>query len=442
MNPSKRAKTEDEKEQRRIERVLRNRQAAQSSRERKRQEVEKLEGEKHTIERQNYLLRQRLMQVEHEKFQLQQELAKARGEKAPVKNTASKALLASSGPPSPMSSSTAIKQELDDYLPSPQTTPQPMHPRSSFSSESPSSSRSSSPTGTDFDARHATPSDMTQHPAAMLCGLQCLSEAATWRPSSTRCSSAEQRRRHPSAASTRRRRRSPPRPSATHLPCRTLLSTVLSTPLSPLSPLFTSSKPGSRPSTASTPPTTFLLMPWLISTPGNNPLVGSLTRNLLPTQPPSPITQSRLTPSTPTSLAAPCPRTSFPNPSSSRRATTASTFRISLLRRLLASSPIMARPSTDATGRALQMKTRYALRGSSGRSGIVERSGEADVESREWVKASLERCGVRADTLGLGDWLILLRIWSTLATLEKEEKRPWTGAKRRKRRERHRIRRA
>src|SRR6195952_1956061 len=47
----KRAKTEDEKEQRRVERVLRNRRAAQSSRERKRQEVEALELEKSQIER-------------------------------------------------------------------------------------------------------------------------------------------------------------------------------------------------------------------------------------------------------------------------------------------------------------------------------------------------------------------------------------------------------
>ncbi|CAM1501559.1 Fc.00g035430.m01.CDS01 [Cosmosporella sp. VM-42] len=43
LPPRKRAKTEDEKEQRRVERVLRNRRAAQSSRERKRQETEKLE---------------------------------------------------------------------------------------------------------------------------------------------------------------------------------------------------------------------------------------------------------------------------------------------------------------------------------------------------------------------------------------------------------------
>lgn len=72
----KRAKTEDEKEQRRIERVLRNRQAAQSSRERKRQEVEKLEGEKQSIEQQNESLKQRLMAAEHEKFLLHQRVAK------------------------------------------------------------------------------------------------------------------------------------------------------------------------------------------------------------------------------------------------------------------------------------------------------------------------------------------------------------------------------
>ncbi|MDA4133479.1 MAG: hypothetical protein OK454_10210, partial [Thaumarchaeota archaeon] len=46
----KRAKTEDEKEQRRVERVLRNRRAAQSSRERKRLEVEALEKRNQELE--------------------------------------------------------------------------------------------------------------------------------------------------------------------------------------------------------------------------------------------------------------------------------------------------------------------------------------------------------------------------------------------------------
>lgn len=51
LPPRKRAKTEDEKEQRRVERVLRNRRAAQSSRERKRQEVEALEQRNQELER-------------------------------------------------------------------------------------------------------------------------------------------------------------------------------------------------------------------------------------------------------------------------------------------------------------------------------------------------------------------------------------------------------
>ncbi|PHH88711.1 hypothetical protein CDD83_7171 [Cordyceps sp. RAO-2017] len=50
LPPRKRAKTEDEKEQRRVERVLRNRRAAQSSRERKRLEVEALERRNQELE--------------------------------------------------------------------------------------------------------------------------------------------------------------------------------------------------------------------------------------------------------------------------------------------------------------------------------------------------------------------------------------------------------
>lgn len=52
LPPRKRAKTDDEKEQRRVERVLRNRRAAQSSRERKRLEVEALETRNQELEAQ------------------------------------------------------------------------------------------------------------------------------------------------------------------------------------------------------------------------------------------------------------------------------------------------------------------------------------------------------------------------------------------------------
>ncbi|KAI5794424.1 hypothetical protein DFH27DRAFT_135709 [Peziza echinospora] len=58
LPPRKRAKTEAEKEQRRIERVLRNRAAAQSSRERKRKEVEALEDVKNNLADTNTSLQQ------------------------------------------------------------------------------------------------------------------------------------------------------------------------------------------------------------------------------------------------------------------------------------------------------------------------------------------------------------------------------------------------
>ena len=57
----KRAKTEAEKEQRRIERVIRNRLAAHSSRERKRKEVESLEDQKDVVEAENAKLRSQLV---------------------------------------------------------------------------------------------------------------------------------------------------------------------------------------------------------------------------------------------------------------------------------------------------------------------------------------------------------------------------------------------
>ncbi|KAK6353574.1 hypothetical protein TWF696_005536 [Orbilia brochopaga] len=66
LPPRKRAKTEAEKEQRRIERVLRNRAAAHSSRERKRAEQEALEKRKKEIEVENEEMKTRLAQLEQE----------------------------------------------------------------------------------------------------------------------------------------------------------------------------------------------------------------------------------------------------------------------------------------------------------------------------------------------------------------------------------------
>ncbi|KAL2758597.1 hypothetical protein ACRALDRAFT_2100576 [Sodiomyces alcalophilus JCM 7366] len=71
LPPRKRAKTEDEKEQRRVERVLRNRRAAQSSRERKRLEVE-------ALEKKNKELEAALNHAQQANARLMEELAKMR----------------------------------------------------------------------------------------------------------------------------------------------------------------------------------------------------------------------------------------------------------------------------------------------------------------------------------------------------------------------------
>ncbi|KAF6221700.1 hypothetical protein HO133_001668 [Letharia lupina] len=173
LPPRKRAKTEDEKEQRRIERVLRNRQAAQSSRERKRQEVEKLEGEKSFIEQQNESLKERLMTVEHEKFLLTQQVAKLAAQMEAIKRGCSATPRVDSPPLEPdlLTREQFIKQELLDDYPYNLPTPQHSHGAPSTSYSSPSTatySESSTPAtmGLDLDALTATP-DMTQHPAAM-----------------------------------------------------------------------------------------------------------------------------------------------------------------------------------------------------------------------------------------------------------------------------------
>ncbi|KUI56095.1 Transcriptional activator hac1 [Cytospora mali] len=83
LPPRKRAKTEDEKEQRRVERVLRNRRAAQSSRERKRQETE-------ALAQKNKDLEAAVLELQRANAMLQEELKKVRpdlGGAAPNSNS-------------------------------------------------------------------------------------------------------------------------------------------------------------------------------------------------------------------------------------------------------------------------------------------------------------------------------------------------------------------
>ncbi|KMU90453.1 transcriptional activator hac1 [Coccidioides immitis H538.4] len=148
LPPRKRAKTEDEKEQRRIERVLRNRAAAQISRERKRLEIEKLETEKAKMEQQNRFLLQRLAQMEAENNRLSQQVAKLSTEIRSSRGASPQSVSA----PSPTLAPVLFKQE-DDELPL-EKVPIASPPTTIYS-----------PSAAVIDSIDA--SDLTQHPAAM-----------------------------------------------------------------------------------------------------------------------------------------------------------------------------------------------------------------------------------------------------------------------------------
>ncbi|KAJ5798248.1 uncharacterized protein N7503_007544 [Penicillium pulvis] len=277
LPPRKRAKTDDEKEQRRIERVLRNRAAAQTSRERKRLEMEKLETEKINMEQQNQFLLQRLTQMEAENNRLSQQVAQLSAEVRGSRSTTPKA-----GSPvleSPTLTPTLFKQEREELtmeripFPTPSTEYSPTLKPSTL----------------------AEASDATQHPAAVLCDLQCPSlaskELEVRSLSSTSMSSLQLQ-------------------MTLQLLFLTMTSVAYSTVTHPLSQILHSLKTG-LPLAFSTEEIFqhFPLILWLISTPSLSP----------------------------------------------SKASTRPVFRMKLLTRLLACSPALARPLRDATGRALQL---------------------------------------------------------------------------------------
>lgn len=164
LPPRKRAKTEAEKEQRRIERVLRNRAAAQSSRERKRKEVEALEDVKNDLASQNERLKADnahlaaiVQQAQNQTRQLQKEIQSLRAQLegngiAPKIETSSPSLDLLLTP-------TSITHDNFSALsPSDISTPNPMDGTLD-------PSRLSTPSkSVDID-----PFNLTQHTAVMLC---------------------------------------------------------------------------------------------------------------------------------------------------------------------------------------------------------------------------------------------------------------------------------
>lgn len=315
LPPRKRAKTEDEKEQRRIERVLRNRAAAQTSRERKRLEVEKLEGEKQQVEQQNAFLLQRLAQMEAENNRLNRQVAQLSAEIRGSRGSSPKSVT-SDYSVSPTLTPTLFKQERDDVPLEKIPFPTP-----SLSEFSPRLSPAESP-------------DLTQHPAAMLCDLQCQSTDST-------------------------APRTVPAPSPSWAPdlawnftlqmtlqllCLTMTSAAYSTVILPLSHLLHSLKTGS--------PLTFSpeeicqhlpLIHWLISTPTLSPSASTV---------------------------------------STRRR---SVFRMRLLTRLLACTPALARPLRDATGKALQLAVRESSSLSGQTDSSVVDSVRGPMASGDWM---------------------------------------------------------
>ncbi|PQE30116.1 bZIP transcription factor protein [Rutstroemia sp. NJR-2017a WRK4] len=314
LPPRKRAKTEDEKEQRRVERVLRNRRAAQSSRERKRQEVEALESEKRMIERKNHDLELQLADMAAKYQMAVKQLEQVTGGNLPPAFRSSV-----TSPSNPVEQSHATSPSLTRGLFAseqdsirPMMTPQAIRDthnnmQSAMGTVDPASLSPPPMDSTEEAESNASSFDMTQHPAEVLCDLQCQSkEQRPWMASA-----------QPNSVITR--------VLATTLWIQMCLSAI-STILTPMEQIFNSLKTGS--SLLPTPSIITLII-WLATT--SAPLTISSNSTISFTK-----TKSH-------SL-----RPKF-------------SLRIRLLRRLLACSPNLARPLMDATSEAMRLLSEQKL---------------------------------------------------------------------------------
>lgn len=339
LPPRKRAKTEDEKEQRRVERVLRNRRAAQSSRERKRQEVEGLE-------KRNKDLENKLRQLQQANEFLVAEMQKMQRNPSAVSRAATsfEALR-----PNPVTFSQELFSSHDGHemtddeassleqLLTVQSSNQTVNPAALSPTLTPvpeADEEEQDETATDatplagaapMPKANASP-DATQHPAEMLWqDLQCRSAEAS--PSAWMAASQQQL--HPALALL--------------LPLQILLSstwTMLSFCDRPLTQIAMSMKAG-----FSLPPTPVILntIISLVTTP--YPSSSRRTTTL---------TSATSSPTTQTSPATSSTSSTHPTatPSPTRRS---STLRLKSLRKILTCSPTLARPLMDATMEALRL---------------------------------------------------------------------------------------
>ncbi|KAK4190596.1 hypothetical protein QBC35DRAFT_75512 [Podospora australis] len=309
LPPRKRAKTEDEKEQRRVERVLRNRRAAQSSRERKRQEVEGLEKRNKELEAALHAAQLREMEL----MERLRSLASATGASPAFSyqlDTLSQSLFSSQDSQPPTQTTTVDPaaltpiSEADEDFEEPLSAATPVAPSTAPVDASP---------------------DSTQLPAAKLCqDLQCRSAEA---PASTWTETSQQQWAPVLAL---------------FLQTQFLLtsaSAVLSHCQRPLTQIAMSLKAGF--SLLPAPPVLNTII-WLVTTPkrSHTPSTSTTTSTTAATSMSRSATRSNRS-------TSPTAARSQTRPSSS--------LRLRLLRKILTCSPILARPLRDATMEVLRL---------------------------------------------------------------------------------------
>jgi len=347
LPPRKRAKTEDEKEQRRVERVLRNRRAAQSSRERKRLEVE-------ALEKRNEELEAMLRDAQKANLLMYQQLQSLRQDSGLA--TAANPLLDSARDTIALSQELFSSQDgyknkagLSNELMLPGSPNATVNPASLSPGLTPVPDASNIEPAVESESSKApstTFPDVTQHPAEMLSDLPCHMSAEVM-PSA------------PQEVS----------PTSTQPLLAWLLyfqmifssaSAILSVCQRPLMQIAMSSKAG-----FSLRPTPQLLTTiiWLVTLPpaSSTSTTSSQTKQALPLQN---LWQRAMT--------APLQTTG----SASR----SMTLRLKSLRKILSSSPNLARPLSDATMVALRLvsegrddRVEASLGGSSATRGDVDR---------------------------------------------------------------------
>ncbi|PHH51687.1 Transcriptional activator hac1 [Ceratocystis fimbriata CBS 114723] len=345
LPPRKRAKTADEKEQRRVERVLRNRRAAQSSRERKRLEVE-------ALERRNKELETRINLVERANMILIDELNKARkagGSSAPSpslealisSNTVAitSDLFMSQQAPleqllSASSDATTIPTVEENTRISTSTVdPASLSPQTTPVAES---AKAATPSSKEFQkqqvkiepvesvmalpATSSKSANMTQRPAEMLCDLQCQSAGLSLPRKASQTPTTQAF------------------PAALLRNLLTASSALLSVCRRPLTQIAMSLRTGFP-----LPPTPSILtaIVWLVTRPSTRTSTtsttsSSWTKDVLLTQQPKSLDSQRTQSS----------RSRFRS------------VRIKTLRKILTCSPSLARPLQDATMAVLRLVTK------------------------------------------------------------------------------------